>query len=78
MHAWDGDHRVSRRRCLLRRVESRRLVRGSPENQKAGREGGEPKCLEHRSHHQRCLEGVDEVPRTAARPLPTSEAKEGR
>jgi hypothetical protein len=78
MDTRDEDRTVLRRRCLLRGAENRRLVRGPRESRKAGREGGEPEGLEHRSHHQRCPEGVNEVPRTPARPLPSGEAEEGR
>ena len=54
-----------RRRCLLRGAENRRFVRGLRESREADRDGEEP-------------EGVNEVPRPPARPLPSGEAEEGR
>ena len=67
-----------RRRCLLRGAENRSHVLGLRESRKADREGGEPEGLEHRSYHQRCPEGVNEVARIAARPFPSGETEEGR
>ena len=67
-----------RRRCLLRGAENRRHVRGLHESRKADCGAGEPEGFEHPSHHQRCPEGVYEVPRIAARSFPSGSAEEGR
>ena len=54
-----------RRRCLLREAENRHFVRGPRESREADRDGEEP-------------EGVNEVPRPPAWPLPSGEAEERR
>lgn len=54
-----------RKRCLLRGAENRRFVRGLRESREADRDGEEP-------------DGVNDIPCSPARPLPSGAAEEGR